>query len=85
VTWRVFVRAAAEVDLEALDAADQLVLSEELFRWVSVGPPRKTPRQVFGVGMFDDDMAGAFRVTYVVDDGEQNILIIRIRKTPSPL
>lgn len=83
MSWRVFVRAAAEVDLGALDAADQLALSEELFRWVNDGPPRQTPREVFAVAMFDDNVAGAFRVTYVVDEGEQNILIIRIRKVPS--
>ena len=32
-----------------------------------------TPREVFGVAMFDDDVARAFRVTYVIDEGEQNI------------
>jgi hypothetical protein len=34
--------------------------------------------------MFDDDFQGGFRVTYVVDDANKNILIIRIRSVVSP-
>ena len=80
MSWHVFVRSAAEADLDALDPTDQLSVSEELFRWVNDGPPRETPRDVFGVGMFDDDMRAGFRVTYVVVEPQNNILIIRIRK-----
>jgi mRNA-degrading endonuclease RelE of RelBE toxin-antitoxin system len=83
VSWRVFVRAAAEVDFEALDAPDQLVVSEELFRWVNDRPPRATLREVLGVRMFDDTVVGGFKVTYVVDEPEQNVLVLRIRKAPT--
>jgi len=50
-----------------------------MFAWVEHGPPLQTPRDVLGVEMFDDHVRG-FRVTYVVDDEHERILIVRIRK-----
>ncbi len=32
--------------------------------------------------MFDDDTASGFRITYVVDDDSERILVVRIRKHP---
>ena len=80
MTWQVFVRATAESDLESLSVDDQQALASEMFAWVDNGPPRRTPRDVLGVGMFDDHVPGGFRVTYVVDDQHHRILVVRIRK-----
>jgi mRNA-degrading endonuclease RelE of RelBE toxin-antitoxin system len=80
VTWQIFVRAAAESDLESLTDGDQQTLATEMFSWVEQGPPRQTPRDVLGVPMFDDIVAGGVRVTYVVDDEHERIFVIRIRK-----
>lgn len=82
MTWRVFVRSAAEADLERLDAPDQQAVSEELFAWVEQDPPRQTPRDVLGVLMFDD-VRGRFRITYVIDDEQEHILLVRILKVPA--
>jgi len=51
-----------------------------MFAWVEDGPPRQTARDVLGVEMFDDDVPAGFRITYVVDDAHDRILVIRIRK-----
>jgi len=80
VTWQIFVRAAAESDLERLSAIEQSTLASEMFTWVDDGPPRQSPRDVLGVGMFDDDVPGGFRITYVVDEEHERILVVRIRK-----
>lgn len=80
MTWQIFVRAAAESDLESLSAADQQTVASEMFAWVEQGPPRQTPRAVLGVPMFDDTVASGFRVTYVVDDEQSRVFVIRIRK-----
>jgi mRNA-degrading endonuclease RelE of RelBE toxin-antitoxin system len=80
VTWQIFVRAAAESDLESLSGDDQQNLTSEIFAWVDHGPPRQTPRDVLGVTMFDDTVAGAFRVTYVVDSEHERVFVVRIRK-----
>ena len=34
-----------------------------------------------GVRMFDDQLTGSFRVTYVVDEDHERILVVRIRKS----
>jgi mRNA-degrading endonuclease RelE of RelBE toxin-antitoxin system len=81
VTWQVFVRAAAESDLEKLSDGDRNAVTSQMFAWVEVGPPRLTPRDVLGVGMFDDQLPGSFRVTYVVDEDHERILVVRIRKS----
>jgi mRNA-degrading endonuclease RelE of RelBE toxin-antitoxin system len=83
VTWRVFVRGAAEADFERLDPSDQQVVSAELFTWVDQGPPRQTRRDVLGVEMFDDVVAGSYRIVYFVDEGQQSILVVTIRRRPS--
>ena len=82
MTWRVFVRGAAESDFERLDPTDQQALSAEQFAWVDQGPPRHTGRDVLGVEMFDD-VVGGHRVVYYVDDDEQSILVVAIRGRPS--
>jgi len=85
VTWRVFVRADAEADFERLDEPDRQSLAEELFSWIGDGPPPLTPRDVLGVEMFDDMIRSVFRVTYVLDDVLENVLVIRIRRVgPAP-
>ena len=84
MTWRVFVRGAAEGDFEGLEPADQQALSEELFAWVGQGPPRLSRREVLGVEMFDDVVVrGRYRVVYYVDEAQQNILVVQIRKRQS--
>ena len=80
MTWRVFVRASAEADFERLDPVDQQAVSEELFAWVEQGPPRQTRRDVLGVEMFDDVVGDRFRIVYYVDEEQQNILVVQIRK-----
>ncbi len=80
MTWQVFVRSAAESDLEKLSDAERRDLASEMFSWVDHGPPRRTPRNVLGVEMFDDHVPGGFRVTYVVDEEHERILVVRIRK-----
>lgn len=81
MTWQVFVRAAAESDLEKLSDGDRNAVTSQMFAWVEVGPPRLTPRDVMGVRMFDDQLTGGFRVTYVVDEDLERILVVRIRKS----
>lgn len=83
MTWQVFVRGAAESDLEKLSDAGQAALAAEMFTWVEQGPPRRTECDVLGVRMFDDDVLGGLGVTYVVDDEHERILVVRIRKAPS--
>lgn len=84
MTWELFVRGAAEADLERLKKADQDALVAELFGWVESGPPRRTPREVFGVAMFDDTCVAGIRVTYVVDEERQRIMVVRIHQPPPP-
>jgi mRNA-degrading endonuclease RelE of RelBE toxin-antitoxin system len=79
VTWQVFVRADVEDDLDRLDDAEQRLLAEDMFAWVADGPPRRTTRDVLGVRMFDDDLGERFRVTYVVDEDNRRIFVVRIR------
>ena len=67
MTWRVFVRASAETDFEALDPGDQAQLAEELLAWVEHGPPRQERRDLLGVEMFNDVVANC-RITYYVDE-----------------
>ena len=81
MTWELFVRGPAEADLERLEKPEQDALVAELFQWVEAGPPRRTPREVVGVAMFDDKLPSGIRVTYVVE-ARLRILIIRIRQPP---
>ena len=80
MTWQVFVRAAAESDLENLSDGEQQTLVSEMFAWVHQGPPRQTPRNVLGVEMFDDQVGADLQVTYVIDANHERILVVRIRK-----
>ena len=80
MTWQVFLRADAESDLDRLDPEEQRLLADAMFGWVADGPPRRTPRDVLGIRMFDDDVGEGFRVTYVVDEDNQRILVVRVRK-----
>ena len=83
MSWQVFVRATAEADLENLNEGDRQTLAFELFSWVESGPPQETRRDVLGVEMFDDSTPSGFRVTYVVDEDNERVLVVRSRKPPS--
>jgi mRNA-degrading endonuclease RelE of RelBE toxin-antitoxin system len=81
VSWRVFIRAAAESDLEGLSEADQQAVTTEMFAWVDQGPPLQTRREVLGIEMFDDSLPGGFRITYVTDEQNGQIFVLRILKS----
>jgi mRNA-degrading endonuclease RelE of RelBE toxin-antitoxin system len=83
VTWQIFVRAAAESDLDRLSKDEQNFVTSRMFEWVENGRLRQEPRDVLGVEMFDDQVAGGFRITYVVDEENERILVVRIRKGTS--
>lgn len=83
MTWQIFVRAAAESDLDKLGKDEQNFVTAMMFEWVENGPPRQTQRDVLGVEMFDDRVTGGFRITYVLDEDNQRILVVRIRKGTS--
>lgn len=80
MSWQVLVRAAAESDLDALAETERSAFVSEMFGWTTHGPPRQTSRNVLGVEMFDDRLSSGFRITYVIDDEEQRILVVRIRE-----
>lgn len=80
MTWQVFLCADAESDLDRLDDEEQRLLADEMFGWVADGPFRLTARDVLGVRMFDDNLGERFRVTYVVEEDNRRILIVRIRR-----
>lgn len=57
MTWRVFLTDSSQPDLDRLTPADRTALTDELFAWVSDGPPRTSGQAVAGVQLFEDQSA----------------------------
>lgn len=69
MSWRVFLTASLQPDLDRLTEAEQALLADALFEWVEAGPPRTNGRIVGGVELFEDTVSG-FVVAYFVDERE---------------
>jgi hypothetical protein len=79
VSWRVFVTASPQPDLDRLTEAEQGALADALFEWVEAGPPRTNRRTVSGAELFEDSVPGLL-VTYFVDEREPYVAILRVRR-----
>ena len=80
MTWRVFLTDSSQPDLDALTPADRAVITDELFAWVSNGPPRTRRQVVAGVQLFEDQLPTGISVTYFVDEQVPYVGVVRIRR-----
>ncbi len=80
MTWRVFLTDSSQPDLDALTPADRSAVTEELFAWVSNGPPRTRCSVVAGVELFEDQLPSGVSVTYFVDEQVPYVGVVRVRR-----
>jgi len=78
VSWRVVTTPAGWSDVERFGNEEQFAISNDLMAWVDAGPPRRTLR--LGANVFEDDIPAGYRITYFVNDAEQYVAIVRVRK-----
>lgn len=79
MTWRVFLTDSSQPDLDRL-RADRAALTDDLFAWVSGGPPRTTGQVVAGVQLFEDQLPSGITVTYFVDQQVPYVGVVRVRR-----
>ena len=70
----------SQPDLDRLTPADRAALTDELFAWVSDGPPRASSQIVAGVQLFEDRLPSGISVTYFVDEQVPYIGVVRVRR-----
>ena len=80
MTWRVLATAASEPDFAQLSDDEREALTDDLFAWIETGPPRANLRVVAGVVIFEDVVPSGFRVTYIVNEAEPHVAVLRVRK-----
>ena len=80
MTWRVFLTDSSQPDLDRLTPADRTALTDELFAWVSDGPPRTSGQVVAGVQLFEDQLPSGISVTYFVDEQVPYVGVVRVRR-----
>lgn len=80
MSWRLFITDTLEPDFDRLSDEEQATLGDELFRWVDAGPPRGGRRLVAGAEVFEDTVSPNLAVVYFVDEAEQYIAILRVRR-----
>ncbi|MDQ6617305.1 MAG: hypothetical protein M3083_21805 [Actinomycetota bacterium] len=65
--------------LEQLSPDDRSAIDDVLIAWLDTGPPRDRPRRRAGVTLFEHDLRHvAVGITYVVDDHQQLVGVLRI-------
>jgi hypothetical protein len=80
VSWRIFATDASRLDFDALSAAEQARLADDLFVRVDDGPPRTKRRDIAGAELFEDQVRSGFLVTYFVEESEPYVAILRVRR-----
>ncbi len=79
MTWAVVHGDASWADLDRLNPAERNAVDDLLTEWVTSGPPRDRSRALAGMTLFERDLEGGICVTYLVDDDQRLIGILRIR------
>lgn len=79
MTWRVVTGDAAWSDIEGLTDAEWAAVASGLVAWVDTGPPRSQRRVVGGVELFEDEIAPGCRATYLVNEAEAYVAVVRVR------
>lgn len=79
MTWSVIVGPDAEADLDRLGEAERMAITEELWTWVDQGPPRGARRGIAGADAYEDELSSG-RVVYLVDEAQQYVAVLRIRR-----
>jgi hypothetical protein len=80
VSWRVFLTDSSQPDLDALTPVDRAVITDELFAWVSDGPPRTRGQVVVGVQLYEDQLLSGISVTYFINEQVPYVGVVRIRR-----
>ena len=78
-TWRVITSDAAWSDIERLTEADWAEVADGPAAWVEAGPPRSQRRIAGGLELFEDEVAPGCRATYLVNDIEAYVAVVRVR------
>lgn len=80
MSWRVFATATSDDDFARLSDSERTALNDDLFAWVDDGPPRGNRRVVFDVEMFEDLLPSGYRVTYIVNEPQSYVAVLRVRR-----
>jgi len=80
VTWAVVHGDASWADLDRLTPEERRTVDDLLSAWVNSGPPQGRARTVAGMTLFEHHVADGIAVTYLVDDDQRLIGVLRIRR-----
>lgn len=66
--------------LDRLTPADRAALTNELFAWVSDGPPRTSGQDLVGVQLSEDQLPSGISATYFVDEQVSYVGVVRVQR-----
>ncbi len=80
MTWAVVHGDASWADLDRLTPEERRAVDELLSAWVTSGPPQDRSRTVAGMTLFEHHLEDRIAVTYLVDDEQRLVGVLRIRR-----
>ncbi len=80
MTWAVVHGDASWADLDRLAPEERSAVDDLLSGWVTSGPPQDRSRTVAGMTLFEHHLEARIAVTYLADDDQRLIGVLRIRR-----
>ena len=83
MTWHVDLTERFLSDRIGLQADLSEAITDTIVSWIETGPPRQNPRDVAGITVYQEPVAGALLLGYMIDDARQRFLVLWLTRGPS--
>ena len=80
MTWAIVHGEDSWPDLERLTPDERSAVDDILIGWVTTGPAWDRTRLLAGLSLFEHHVANKIAITYIVDDRQHLVGILRIRR-----
>jgi hypothetical protein len=80
VTWAIVHGEDSWADLERLTPDERTAVDDVLVGWVTTGPARDQTRPLADLTLFEHHVADSVALTYIIDDRQHLVGILRIRR-----
>jgi hypothetical protein len=80
VSWAIVHGEDSWADLERLTPEERTAVDDLLVGWVTTGPARDRTRPLAGLTLFEHHVAESVALTYIIDDQQHLVGILRIRR-----
>jgi hypothetical protein len=82
VSWHADFANEFRIDLIGIERVAHDEAMDLVVQWQSSGPPRENERNLGGISLFEEVVAGRYLMAYIIDESRGRFMILWLREKP---